>query len=130
MIADSRASAQERSMNDGGIDIYQRIGMWLRKVPIRRILRAHRLLREAGIGNVLTVHLETQYLAGGDPELCAQAMVEASRKRSNATWDSITAFDLTGGDPLAAVSGNADFTRLVGGPEYKGRFQKHALSRQ
>lgn len=100
-------------MSEDRVDIYAIIGMWLRKVPVRHTLKVHRRLREAGL-RVSLRDVETQHLAGGDTSLCAEALIEAHRRRVTTDWMTIAILDLAGYDPLAIVQSGSPLDRIIG----------------
>lgn len=88
-----------------------------------RFLEIARRASLAGVGVTLR-DIETQFLAGGDPALCVDALIAARARGTPVDWWAIAVIDLAGRDPLAAVEAGADLRRVVGGPEYDGMFRK------
>ncbi|MBY0263572.1 MAG: flotillin-like FloA family protein [Phycisphaerales bacterium] len=92
--------------------------MWLRRVPARRVFKLHRELQAAGL-DVSRSQLETQFLAGGDIDAIAQALIAAKSLGLKAGWLELSVLDLEGMDVLALVNARAPLKRVLGSPGYE-----------
>jgi uncharacterized protein YqfA (UPF0365 family) len=90
-----------------GITIFDLIGMTLRKVNPRIIVRSKIMAVQAGLGEetgITARALDAHYLAGGNVPRVIMAMVAASKaKIINLDFKTATAIDLAGRDVLDAV---------------------------
>ena len=87
------------------------IGMRLRQVDARAVVRARLRAVKAGLG-ISTIALETHTLAGGDAGAVVDALIEARQRGMALTWMQAAAYDLAGRDVRAAV--RAGVQPLVG----------------
>ncbi len=85
------------------IALFNIIGMSMRKIPPRIIVREMICLSKAGIKGPTTADLETHYLAGGNVTNVVRATVVAQKANIPLTWGQATAIDLAGRDILEAV---------------------------
>ena len=77
-------------------------GMALRKTPIGKIRRALEKCEAAGIA-VTANDLESQHLAGGDPLVLAEALVNAKQLGVSTTFHQMAAICLAGPDPMEVL---------------------------
>lgn len=89
------------------ITIFDLIGMTLRKVPARIIVRSKIMAVQAGLGDetgITSRALDAHYLAGGNVPKVIMAMIASSKaKIINLDFRTATAIDLAGRDVLDAV---------------------------
>ncbi|MCH8045679.1 MAG: flotillin-like protein FloA [Planctomycetes bacterium] len=95
-------------MSSARISIFSLIGMTLRQVNARVILRAKIMAMQAGVGTdpetgVTTQRLEAHYLAGGNVPSVINAIIAAHRADIDLDFDRAAAIDLAGRDVLEAV---------------------------
>jgi uncharacterized protein YqfA (UPF0365 family) len=95
-------------MSSANIRMMSLIGMSLRQVDARVIVRAKITAVQAGIGNeretgITTKRLEAHYLAGGNVPNVVRAIIAAHRADLDLHFDQATAIDLAGRDVLDAV---------------------------
>ncbi len=95
-------------MSSARISIFSLIGMTLRQVNARVILRAKIMAMQAGVGTdpetgVTTQRLEAHYLAGGNVPGVINAIIAAHRADIDLDFDRAAAIDLAGRDVLEAV---------------------------
>ncbi|MDA7950025.1 MAG: flotillin-like protein FloA [Pirellulaceae bacterium] len=99
------------------------IGMTLRKVNPRVIVRSKIMAVQAGIGDdeLTSRDLEAHYLSGGNVPLVVQALV-ASRKAKTIklSFGEATAIDLAGRNVLEAVQTSV-YPKVIDCPDAKGR---------
>jgi uncharacterized protein YqfA (UPF0365 family) len=96
----------QSKMTRAGIGILDLLGMTLRKVEARVIVRAKIMAVQAGLGDVdgvTTKGLEAHYLAGGHVEQVIKAIIAAHKARLNLSFKQATAIDLAGRNVLEAV---------------------------
>lgn len=79
-----------------------RLGMRMRKVPVKPILSALEAAEAGGL-SVTAAQLESHFLATGDPEKAVKATLLARRNGIPAEFITLASFDLAGRDPVAAV---------------------------
>lgn len=84
------------------IKISELIGMSLRKVDARTIVRSRITAIQAGL-NLSRQELESHYLAGGRVPNVVRALIAANRANIELSWKTGTAIDLAGRDILEAV---------------------------
>ena len=84
------------------IQIIELLGMKIRKVDAHTIIKSAVLLKQAGI-NIDILNLESHWLAGGNVEKVASAMVEAQKSGIDYNFNRFTAIDLAGRDVLQCV---------------------------
>ncbi|HUG19422.1 MAG TPA: flotillin-like FloA family protein [Planctomycetaceae bacterium] len=77
--------------------------MSLRKVDPRTIVRCKIMAVQAGLEDIPTNAIESQYLAGGNVERVTQALIVAHRADLDLDWDLAAAIDLAGRNILEAV---------------------------
>lgn len=85
------------------ISLFSLILMSLRKVSPKVIVQCKVMAVQAGLPNVTTDALESQYLAGGDVQRVTVALIAAHRARIDLDWNTASAIDLAGRDILEAV---------------------------
>jgi uncharacterized protein YqfA (UPF0365 family) len=95
-------------MSNARISIFSLIGMTLRQVNARVILRAKIMAMQAGVGTdpetgITTRRLEAHYLAGGNVPGVINAIIAAHRADIDLDFDRAAAIDLAGRDVLDAV---------------------------
>jgi len=78
------------------------VGMRLRKVPPRSIVRPMITAHKAGI-NLYTPQLEAHFLAGGHVQRVINALISADKANIDLTFERATAIDLAGRDVFEAV---------------------------
>jgi uncharacterized protein YqfA (UPF0365 family) len=85
-----------------GVDPMTLIGMRLRKVPQDRVV--YPLIAATKAGVLVNVNqLETHYMAGGNVERVANALISAHRAQIPLTFEKASAIDLAGRNVLEAV---------------------------
>jgi uncharacterized protein YqfA (UPF0365 family) len=95
-------------MSSARVSLMSLVGMSLRKVDARVILKAKIMAMQAGVGTnpqtgITTRRLEAHYLAGGDVPRVIQAIIAAQRADIDLDFDRAAAIDLAGRDVLDAV---------------------------
>ncbi|RMG04604.1 MAG: UPF0365 family protein [Planctomycetota bacterium] len=95
-------------MSSARISILSLVGMSLRQVNARLIVKAKIMAVQAGLsssreGGVTTRKLEAHYLAGGNVMNVISALIAAHRAQLPLTFDQAAAIDLAGRDVLDAV---------------------------
>jgi len=88
--------------SNANISMFELIGMWLRKVNSTVIVQSKIALVQAGLP-VPTKDLEAHYLAGGNVEPVARALIAADRARIELDFTTAAAIDLAGRDVLEAI---------------------------
>ena len=88
--------------SNANISMFELIGMWLRKVNSTVIVQSKIALVQAGLP-VETKDLEAHYLAGGNVEPLARALIAADRARIDLDFATAAAIDLAGRDVLDAI---------------------------
>ena len=92
-----------RAMSSGvKIKISTLIGMRLRRINPHRLVDAQIMVSKAGL-NITTDQLEKHFLAGGNIERVAKAMISAQQANIDMTFEEACAVDLAGRDVLQAV---------------------------
>lgn len=84
------------------VKLSELIGMWLRKVDAKVIVRSKITAVQAGLVPT-TRDLESHYLAGGRVPSVVRALIAADRANIDLSWKTATAIDLAGRDILDAV---------------------------
>ena len=91
-------------MSNAHISLSSLIGMSLRQVDSRVIMRAKIMAMQAGLGSDITTRrLEAHYLAGGNVPGVIAAIIAAHRADIDLDFDRAAAIDLAGRDVLEAV---------------------------
>lgn len=85
------------------IGLLSLVTMSLRKIDPQTIVQCRIMAVQAGLTDVSTDLLESQYLAGGNVERITRALVVAHRAGIELTWNTAAAVDLAGRDILEAV---------------------------
>lgn len=85
------------------VELFNIVGMALRKIPPRLIVGARITLYKAGLKQITVSDLETHYLAGGNVEDVVAAMIAADKANISLTWQQATAIDLAGRNIYEAV---------------------------
>ena len=91
-------------MSNAGVNMWELIGMRLRKVDAGTIVLAKIQLVKSGIHDVSTSDLESHYLAGGRVYNVTRAMIAANRAAIELDWKKSCAIDLAGRDIVDAVN--------------------------
>ncbi len=84
------------------VQLMELLGMKIRKVDAQAVIKAAVLLKQAGI-NIDLPNLEGHWLAGGNVEKVASAMVKAKEVGIDYNFNRFTAIDLAGRDVLQCV---------------------------
>jgi uncharacterized protein YqfA (UPF0365 family) len=95
-------------MSNARVSLMSLVGMSLRQVDARVILRAKIMALQAGVGTdpvtgITTKRLEAHYLAGGNVPGVINAIIAAHRADIDLDFDRAAAIDLAGRDVLDAV---------------------------
>ena len=77
--------------------------MSLRKVDPRVVVQCQVMAVQAGLDQIPTNAIESQYLAGGDVQRVVLALIAAHRAGIDLDWNTAAAIDLAGRDILEAV---------------------------
>jgi len=85
------------------IGLLSLISMSLRRIDPQTVVRSKIVAVQAGLTDVSTNLLESQYLAGGDIERITRALIVAHRAGIELDWNTAAAVDLAGRDILEAV---------------------------
>lgn len=85
------------------INLFNIVGMSLRKIPPQIIVNARINSYKAGLKGISVADLETHYLAGGKVLEVVRAMIAADKANIPLDWRQATAIDLAGRDILDAV---------------------------
>ncbi|WP_420420502.1 flotillin-like protein FloA [Simkania sp.] len=85
------------------INLFNIVGMSLRKIPPQIIVNARINSYKAGLKGISVADLETHYLAGGRVLEVVRAMIAADKANIPLDWRQATAIDLAGRDILDAV---------------------------
>lgn len=88
--------------SNADISLFELVGMWLRKVNANTIVGSKIALVQANLP-VTTKDLEAHYLAGGNVETLARALIAADRARIDLDFATAAAIDLAGRDVLDAI---------------------------
>ncbi|MBQ7519930.1 MAG: flotillin-like FloA family protein, partial [Clostridia bacterium] len=92
-----------RAMSSGvKIKISTLVGMRLRRISPHRLVDALIMVRKAGL-DISVDQLEKHFLAGGNIERVAKAMISAQQANIDMTFEEACAVDLAGRDVLQAV---------------------------
>ena len=92
-----------RALSSGvKIKISTLVGMRLRRISPHRLVDALIMVRKAGL-NITVDQLEKHFLAGGNIERVAKAMISAQQANIAMTFEEACAVDLAGRDVLQAV---------------------------
>ena len=118
-----------RALSSGvKIKVSTLVGMRLRRISPHRLIDTLIMVRKAGL-DITIDQLEKHFLAGGNIERVAKAMISAQQANIDMTFEEACAVDLAGRDVLQAVQMSVtpkvrakarvtvrtDVTRLVGG---------------
>jgi len=85
------------------INLFNIVGMSLRKIPPQIIVNARINSYKAGLKGISVADLETHYLAGGRVLEVVRAMIASDKANILLDWRQATAIDLAGRDILDAV---------------------------
>jgi uncharacterized protein YqfA (UPF0365 family) len=88
--------------SNADISLFELVGMWLRKVSATVIVQSKVALVQANLP-VETKDLEAHYLAGGNVESVARALIAADRARIPLDFKTAAGIDLAGRDVLDAI---------------------------
>ena len=88
--------------SNANISFFELVGMWLRKVNATTIVQSKIALVQANIP-VETRDLEAHFLAGGNVEPVARALIAADRARIKLDFKTAAGIDLAGRDVLDAI---------------------------
>jgi uncharacterized protein YqfA (UPF0365 family) len=118
-------------MSDARVSIWSLVGMSLRQVDARLIVKAKIMARQAGLGKaqeigITTRRLEAHYLAGGNVPNVICAIIAAHRADIDLDFDKAAAIDLAGRDVLDAVQTSVN-PKVIDCPDPK-RSQRSTLS--
>ena len=110
-------------MSNARVSMFSLIGMSLRQVDARVIVRSKIMAMQAGIANdptagVTTRRLEAHYLAGGNVPGVIRAIIAAHRADIDLDFDRAAAIDLAGRDVLEAVQTSV-YPKVIDCPEQK-----------
>jgi uncharacterized protein YqfA (UPF0365 family) len=110
-------------MSKARVSLLSLIGMTLRQVDARVIVRSKIMAMQAGLGNdetagVTTRRLEAHYLAGGNVPGVIRAIIAAHRAEIDLDFDRATAIDLAGRDVLEAVQTSV-YPKVIDCPEQR-----------
>jgi len=94
------------------ISLIEALGMWIRRTPVRPMRRAWARVEHAGLPVTLN-QLEVHSLAGGNVERVVEAMLAARASGLRDDFPLLSAVDLVGKDPMAAVTHKYDL-RAIG----------------
>ncbi|MBS0209620.1 MAG: flotillin-like protein FloA [Planctomycetes bacterium] len=117
-------------MSNAKVSLFSLIGMSLRQVDAKLIVRSKIMAMQAGIGNdpttgITTRRLEAHYLAGGNVPGVIRAIIAAHRADIDLDFDRAAAIDLAGRDVLEAVQTSV-YPKVIDCPDQ--RSSKAALS--
>lgn len=84
------------------ISVMERLGMWIRRIPVGRMRRAVQLVDQEGLP-ISSAALEVHFLVGGDVERALEAYLLARGEGTEVDWQTLTALDLNGVDPVESV---------------------------
>jgi uncharacterized protein YqfA (UPF0365 family) len=117
-------------MSNAKVSLFSLIGMSLRQVDARVIVRSKIMAMQAGVGSdptagVTTRRLEAHYLAGGNVPGVIRAIIAAHRADIDLDFDRAAAIDLAGRDVLEAVQTSV-YPKVIDCPDQ--RTGKAALS--
>lgn len=110
-------------MSKARVSLLSLIGMTLRQVDARVIVRSKIMAMQAGVGDdptagVTTRRLEAHYLAGGNVPGVIRAIIAAHRAEIDLDFDRAAAIDLAGRDVLEAVQTSV-YPKVIDCPEQK-----------
>ncbi len=88
--------------SNANISLFELVGMWLRKVNANVIVQSKIALVQANLP-CETKDLEAHYLAGGNVEPVARALIAADRARIQLDFKTAAGIDLAGRDVLDAI---------------------------
>ena len=88
--------------SNANISLFELVGMWLRKVSMTEIVQSKIALVQANLP-VETKDLEAHYLAGGNVDPVARALIAADRARIPLDFKTAAGIDLAGRDVLDAI---------------------------
>jgi uncharacterized protein YqfA (UPF0365 family) len=120
-------------MSNARISLFSLIGMTLRQVDARVIVRSKIMAMQAGIGNdpatgITTRRLEAHYLAGGNVPGVIRAIIAAHRADIDLDFDRAAAIDLAGRDVLEAVQTSV-YPKVIDCPDQKSRSTLSAIAK-
>ncbi|HEX4132780.1 MAG TPA: flotillin-like protein FloA [Pirellulales bacterium] len=110
-------------MSNARVTFFSLVGMSLRQVDARVIVRSKIMALQAGLGNdptagVTTRRLEAHYLAGGNVPGVIRAIIAAHRADIDLDFDRAAAIDLAGRDVLEAVQTSV-YPKVIDCPEQR-----------
>jgi uncharacterized protein YqfA (UPF0365 family) len=88
--------------SNANISLFELVGMWLRKVDATTVVRSKIALVQANLP-VETKEMEAHFLAGGNVETVARALIAADRARIKMDFKTAAGIDLAGRDVLDAI---------------------------
>ena len=111
-------------MSRARVSIFSLIGMTLRQVDAKVIVRCKIMAMQAGIDNdpvtgITTRRLEAHYLAGGNVPGVIRAIIAAHRADIDLDFDRAAAIDLAGRDVLEAVQTSV-YPKVIDCPDQRG----------
>ena len=117
-------------MSNARVSLLSLIGMTLRQVDARVIVRSQIMAMQAGLGNdpatgITTRRIEAHYLAGGNVPGVIRAIIAAHRADIDLDFDRAAAIDLAGRDVLEAVQTSV-YPKVIDCPDQKSN--KNTLS--
>jgi uncharacterized protein YqfA (UPF0365 family) len=110
-------------MSNARVSLFSLIGMTLRQVDARVIVRSKIMAMQAGMGDtpqtgITTRRLEAHYLAGGNVPGVIRAIIAAHRADIDLDFDRAAAIDLAGRDVLEAVQTSV-YPKVIDCPDQK-----------
>jgi uncharacterized protein YqfA (UPF0365 family) len=120
-------------MSNARVSLFSLIGMTLRQVDARVIVRSKIMAMQAGIGSdpatgITTRRLEAHYLAGGNVPGVIRAIIAAHRADIDLDFDRAAAIDLAGRDVLEAVQTSV-YPKVIDCPDQKSRSTLSAIAK-
>jgi uncharacterized protein YqfA (UPF0365 family) len=120
-------------MSNARVSLFSLIGMTLRQVDARVIVRSKIMAMQAGTGNdpatgITTRRLEAHYLAGGNVPGVIRAIIAAHRADIDLDFDRAAAIDLAGRDVLEAVQTSV-YPKVIDCPDQKSRSTLSAIAK-
>jgi uncharacterized protein YqfA (UPF0365 family) len=117
-------------MSNARVSLLSLVGMTLRQVDARVIVRSQIMAMQAGLGDdpstgITTRRLEAHYLAGGNVPGVIRAIIAAHRADIDLDFDRAAAIDLAGRDVLEAVQTSV-YPKVIDCPDQ--RSNKNTLS--
>ncbi|MHC4084095.1 MAG: flotillin-like FloA family protein [Planctomycetota bacterium] len=97
----------QAKLSRADVNLFELIGMWLRKVDTRTIVLCKITAVQAGV-TLTTQDLESHFLAGGNVPKVVRAIILAKRKKINLSWEDATTIDLEGRDVFREVQSQGD----------------------